>query len=77
MVESLKWKLHANCPHRETEGKQLLKQLMIHYQGEFKWKRIEEILESATPYARAEAKKEYEKSLRTKETLRKLRHGFQ
>jgi hypothetical protein len=74
LADSLKWKLHTNCPHRETEGAQLLHQLLNQYQEEFQWKKIAEILESATTHARAEAKKEYEKSKRTKETLRKLRH---
>jgi len=73
LADSLKCKLHANCPHRETEGAQLLNQLLTQYQEEFKWDKVAEILESAITHAHAEANKEYEQSKRTKETLRTLR----
>jgi len=73
LADSVKWKLHANCPHSEAEGKQLLEQLLGQYLEEFQWNKIAEILQSATTHARAEAKKEYEKSRCTKATLQKLR----
>jgi hypothetical protein len=71
LTDGVKWKLHTNSPHCETEGTQLLHQLLNQYLEEFQWKKIAEILETATYHAHAEAKKEYEKSRCTEETIRK------
>jgi hypothetical protein len=74
LADSLQWKIQANRPQHMSEGKRLLCDLMTQYQEEFEWKKIVEILETATTRAREEANKEYNKSKRTVETLKRLRH---
>jgi hypothetical protein len=71
LTDGVKWKLHTNAPHCETEGAQLLHQLLNQFLEEFQWKKIAEILGTATNFAHAEAKKEYEKSRCIQATIRK------
>ena len=71
LTDGVKWKLHTNAPHCETEGAELLHQLLNQYLEAFQWKKIAKILETATFFAHAEAKNKNEKSSCIKATIRK------
>ncbi len=45
LTDGVKWKLHTNAPHCETEGAQLLHQLLNQYLEAFQWKKIAKVLE--------------------------------